>query len=157
MNSNMTHTGAPTVGSATRRATRFDRSHRIVEAGAKDSRASWHQGGRGHVLLRGAAEVLRLIDRFEITSDTQFALTSRLLGATLRLLHPQIAWLLFERDRLLRERQSVDPSGFSEDPSIEVTSTLSIDLDAHIAAVDAATAVLSGQRPRPVSHKRGGR
>lgn len=83
-----------------------------------------------------AEDIIPLIDRFSIVSDTRFALTSRWLAATLRVCHPQIARVLRERDRVLNDRLKTDPKGFAEDRSLEVVSTLPFNLDAVLSALD---------------------
>lgn len=88
--------------------------------------------------MYAAEDVIPLIDGFSIDGNAVYALTSRWLGAMLRILQPQIAWLLYERDRVLAARRAIDPLGFSEDQSIDVTSTLAFDLDAHITAIERA-------------------
>jgi len=88
--------------------------------------------------MYSAEDVVPLIDRFEFVSNTRFMLTSRLLAATLRVLYPQVAWALRERDRVLDERRRADPEGFSEDPSFDVTSVVEFDLDNHLAALERA-------------------
>jgi len=87
-----------------------------------------------------AGDVLPLVDQFEVGTDDRFHLTSRWLGALLRLLHPTLPWLLHERDRVLGERRVADPSGFSEDGKVEVVSVAAIDVDAQLAALDRAWA-----------------
>jgi hypothetical protein len=87
-----------------------------------------------------ARDVIPLIDRFKFGSGTPFPLTGRLLSATLRVLHPQVTWALRERDRVLDERRKLDPAGFSENSSIEVTSELTFNLDDHLAALERAWA-----------------
>jgi hypothetical protein len=88
--------------------------------------------------LYPAAAIAPLVDRFVIARDRRFALTSRWLSAILRLLQPQIAYLLAEREKLLLRLRKIDPQGFSEDRSIDISSTVAFDLDVHIAALDAA-------------------
>lgn len=88
--------------------------------------------------LYPAGLVTPLIDRFRVKHDPRFPLTSRWLSALLRLLQPQIAWLLQERDGVLTALRDRNPEGFSEDPTVEVTSMLDFDLDAHLAALDRA-------------------
>ncbi|MGH8675006.1 MAG: DUF6969 family protein [Burkholderiales bacterium] len=85
-----------------------------------------------------ASNVIPLIDRFICGSKTPFAWTGRLLSATLRLLHPQIAWALRERDRVLDAHRKIDAHGFAEDRSIEVTAEVVFNLDHHLAALDRA-------------------
>jgi hypothetical protein len=86
--------------------------------------------------MHEAAAVLPLIDHFRIRSDRRYALTSRWLSAMLRLYQPQIAWLLHERDRTIREKRAAGVHAFTEDTSVEVLSTAEIDLDAQLAAVE---------------------
>jgi len=88
--------------------------------------------------MYSAEDVVPLIDRFEFVGNTRFVLTSRLLTATLRVLYPQVAWALYERDRVLDERRRVDPEGFSEDQSFNVTSVVDFNLDDHLVALDRA-------------------
>jgi Domain of unknown function (DUF6969) len=85
-----------------------------------------------------AKNIVPLIDRFQFESESPFALTSRWLSAALRLLHPQLVWALRERDKLLTERCHADPEGFSEDPSVDVTSLVAFDIDDHLEALDRA-------------------
>lgn len=85
-----------------------------------------------------AKNILPLIGRFRFETESEFAPTSRWLSAALRLLYPQLAWALHERDRILAARRAADPEGFSEDPSIDVTSTIAFDLDQHLDALDRA-------------------
>lgn len=88
--------------------------------------------------LYPATEVIPLIDRHTCGSETPFAWTGRLLSATLRLLHPQLAWALRERDRVLETHRTIDAEGFAEDRSIEVTAEVAFNLDHHLAALDRA-------------------
>lgn len=88
--------------------------------------------------LYPADDIIPLIDAFAITEDTRLARTSQCLSAILRLLQPQISWLLRERDQVLRAAQEQNPAGFSEDASIEITSMLTFDLDDHLAALERA-------------------
>ena len=83
-----------------------------------------------------AEDIIPLIDSFLIVSDTRFALTSRWLAATLRVCHPQIARALRERDRILDERRVIDPQGFAEDRSLEIVSSLPLNLDGALAGFD---------------------
>jgi hypothetical protein len=85
--------------------------------------------------LYGARDVVPLVERFAIRAAQPCALTSRWLGALLRLLHPQIDRLLRERDRVLAAQQARDPRGFSERNAIEVAASIEIDLDGHLEAL----------------------
>lgn len=87
--------------------------------------------------LYPAAEVIPLVDRFAPGKSSPFPWTGRLLGATLRLLWPQVTWALRERDRVLAARRRLD-SDFAEDQSLEVTSEVVFNLDDHLAALDRA-------------------
>jgi hypothetical protein len=84
--------------------------------------------------------VIPLLDEFHVANDTRFNQTSRWLSAMLRLLHPQIAWLLRERDRVLLDHREQVGDAFSEDGAIELTSLINFDLDEHLAALDNALA-----------------
>ena len=83
-----------------------------------------------------AADVLvPAIDRFAIAPELPFPLVGRWLSAMLRVLSPQVTWLMQERDRVLSNARARDPLGYSEDRALEVVSTISFDLDAHLAAL----------------------
>lgn len=101
-------------------------------------------------------DVVPFVDRFTLGGDTPFALTSRWLSATLRVLQPQIAWLLYERDRVLGEHRRVDPEGFSENQSIDVTSTVTFELDAHLAALDRVWQVAAREATRTRNSREAG-
>ena len=88
--------------------------------------------------LYATPDLLPVIDRFAVTRDRPHALVGRWLGALTRLLHPQLAWLVGERDRVLAEHRARDPDGYGEDRALEVVSTLPIDLNAVYAALDRA-------------------
>ena len=94
-----------------------------------------------------ASDVAPLVEGFRLGGDTALPLTSRWLSAMLGVCQPQIAWLLHERDRVLAERRKIDPTGFAKDRSIEITSAVSFDLDAHLAALDTAWMRKRGHRP----------
>lgn len=88
--------------------------------------------------MYAAPDLLPVIDRFSLGRETPHPLVSRWLGAMVRLLHPQIGWLMHERDRVLGERRKIDPEGYSEDRTLDVVSTLAFDLGEVHAALDAA-------------------
>lgn len=88
--------------------------------------------------LYPAADVIPLLDEFHVGSDARFHPTSRWLSAMVRLLQPQIAWLLHERDRVLIAHKERVGDHFSEDASVELTSLLTFDLDECLAALDHA-------------------
>lgn len=78
--------------------------------------------------LYPARDVIALIDRFTINSEARHPLTSRFLSAILRLLQPQIAEALRQRDRVLRARGSQRVRDLAEDRSIQVVSSVACDL-----------------------------
>src|SRR5258708_20453173 len=84
--------------------------------------------------MEAAGDIVPLIEGFAVGTDVRFALTSRWLAVMFRLFHPQLAWLLHERDRELGARGA----GFAEDEAIEVATFARIDVDAHLAALDRA-------------------
>jgi hypothetical protein len=84
-----------------------------------------------------ADDVIRMVDRFSLDAAEPANFVNFWLAAIVRLYQPEIAMLLRERDRTVmdprRRRRRVD---VFEDPRIEVTSSLTIDLEARLAAVD---------------------
>ena len=88
-----------------------------------------------------APDAIALLDRFAIDHAKPCWATNRWLSAMVRLFQPQIAALLLERDEQIAAWHSAHPDrDVFEDRELEVTSEIAIDLDAHIAAVDAALA-----------------
>jgi len=104
--------------------------------------------------LYPARDLIPLIDQFSIIADPRFGLTSRWLSAILRLYHPQIVALLCERDRILEQQLNAQLKvqlnasleSITEDRSIEIISTSSIDLDASLLAIDQAWERALGSR-----------
>ncbi len=86
--------------------------------------------------MYAADDLLPLIDRFTIAGQLPFPRIGRWLSAMLRVLAPQINWLLHERDRVLAEARAIDPDGYTEDRALEILSMISFDLDAHLAAIE---------------------
>jgi hypothetical protein len=88
-----------------------------------------------------ADDVIRMLDRFALDAADPASFVNYWLTAIVRLYQPEIARLLRERDKTvmdpIRRRRRVD---VFEDPRLEVTSSLQIDLDARLAAVDRARA-----------------
>ena len=82
-----------------------------------------------------ADDLAPVIDRFALDGDLPHPMVSRWLSALLRVLSPQIDWLLHERDRVLSEARARDPEGYSEDRSIDIASTVTFDLNAHLRAI----------------------
>jgi hypothetical protein len=84
-----------------------------------------------------ADDVIRMLDRFTLDTAEPASLVNSWLAAIVRLYQPEIAMLLRKRDEAVmdprRRRRRVD---VFEDPKIEVTSSLTIDLDQRLAAID---------------------
>jgi hypothetical protein len=84
-----------------------------------------------------AEDVIRMLDSFSLDAGEPAGVVNRWLAAIVRLYQPEIAMLLRKRDEAVmdprRRRRRVD---VFEDPKLEITSSLSIDLDARLAAVD---------------------
>ena len=101
-----------------------------------------------------ADDVIRMLDRFVLDAAEPASFVNFWLSAIVRLYQPEIAMLLRERDRTVmdprRRRRRID---VFEDPTLEITSSLPIDLDARLAAVD-RLAVERAAPPQPPSPSR---
>ncbi len=84
-----------------------------------------------------AADVIRLLGRFRLAGDGSWGLVSRWIGALVCLFQPEIATLLRQRDKMIMERRWRWRTNVLEDARLEITSSLDIDLDARLAAVEA--------------------
>jgi hypothetical protein len=84
-----------------------------------------------------ADDVIGMLERFSLDSAEPAGLVNLWLTGMVRLYQPEIAMLLRERDRLvmdpIRRRRRID---VFEDPRLEIPSSLAIDLEARLAAVD---------------------
>ena len=89
--------------------------------------------------MYAADDLLPLVERFTLAEDLPFPLIGRWLSALLRVLSPQIGWLLHERDQVLGAARMRNPEGYSEDRSLDIVSTITFDLDAHLEAVGERT------------------
>ena len=88
-----------------------------------------------------APDAIAMLDRFKIDHANPCWATNRWLSAMVRLYRPQIEQLLIERDATIAAWARKYPErDVYEDRELEVTSEIPIDLDSHIAAVDAALA-----------------
>ncbi len=85
-----------------------------------------------------ADDVIQMLDRFRMRGDRPSALLNRWLSAVVRLFQPEIATLLRDRDQAIVEQRWRWRGNVLEDPRLEITSSLEIDLDARLAAVDAS-------------------
>lgn len=86
-----------------------------------------------------ARDAIRIIDRFSIGAPDPYPDTNRWITAMVQLFQPQIALLLDQRDRAIAAHAQRYPDRDPlDDETLEVTSEMAIDVDAQIAAVDAA-------------------
>ena len=89
--------------------------------------------------LYPAPVVLDLVDRFDLPNPTVETAANRFVVALAALFRPQIEHLLLERDKVLASRQPRPPAkSIYVDETLEITSTIDIDLDRQIDLVDRA-------------------
>jgi hypothetical protein len=142
----------PPQGAPLKRGTRDEVSHLV--AIALDARGdpirlfTTNRWVTGETWYR-AGDVIAMLDRFAITPANLAAVRDRWLVAVMQLFRPQIAALLRQRDETVMARRRRQRANVLEDPRLEVTSSLDIDLGAQLAFVararsDAAT----GRAPR---------
>jgi hypothetical protein len=97
-----------------------------------------------------AEDVIRMLDRFALDRAEPASLVNRWLAALVRLYQPEIAMLLRKRDEVVmdprRRRRRVD---VFEDPKLEITSSLAIDLEARLAAAERVGSERVPVRPAP--------
>jgi hypothetical protein len=94
-----------------------------------------------------ADDLIRMLDRFRVAGDHPSALLNRWIGALVRLFQPEIAALLRDRDTAILEQRWRWRGNVLEDPRLEITSSLDIDLYARLAGVEEsanATALATG-------------
>ena len=87
-----------------------------------------------------ADDVILMLERFRVRGDHPSALLNRWVGALVQLFQPEIARLLRERDTAILEQRWRRRGNVLEDLRLEVTSSLDIDLDARLAAVEHGSA-----------------
>jgi hypothetical protein len=84
-----------------------------------------------------ADDVIRMLDRFALDTAEPASPVNDWLAAIMRLYQPEIAMLVRKRDEAVmdprRRRRRID---VFEDPKFEIVSSLAIDLDARLAAID---------------------
>jgi hypothetical protein len=85
-----------------------------------------------------AEDVTRMLDRFVIAESEPCAALNRWVGAMIHLFRPQIAALLQARDETVMAWRRRRRTHVFEDPRLEITSSLDIQLDAQLALVDRA-------------------
>jgi hypothetical protein len=97
-----------------------------------------------------AEDLIHMLDRFTLVAAEPASLVNDWLGALVRLYQPEIAMLVRKRDEEVmhprRRRRRVD---VFEDPKLEVTSSLAIDLNQRLAAVDRLAVERSAARQPP--------
>ena len=79
-----------------------------------------------------------MLDRFVIAEREPSAVVNRWIGALIRLFRPQIAALLQARDETVMAWRRRRRTHVFEDPRLEITSSLNIQLDTQLAIVDRA-------------------
>jgi hypothetical protein len=83
-----------------------------------------------------ADDVIRMLDRFTIAEIEPSAVLNRWIGAMVQLFRPQIAGLLRARDEAVMAWRRRRRTHVFEDPRLETTSSLDIDLDTQLAFLD---------------------
>jgi uncharacterized protein DUF6969 len=87
----------------------------------------------------GARDVIAMLDRFEIDLARPSWPVNRWIGALLRLFRPQIVELIQARDRTLAAWRRAHPDAdVFEDRSLEILSSVPIDVTEQVARVSAA-------------------
>ena len=92
-----------------------------------------------------ADDMIRMLDRFRLKSDRPSALLNAWIGAIVRLFQPEIATLMRDRDQAILKQRWRWRGNVLEDPRLEITSSIEVDLEARLAAVD--------QRANASAHK----
>jgi hypothetical protein len=85
-----------------------------------------------------AEDVLAMLDRFTFAASAPAPLCDRWLVAVMALFRPQIAAVLRERDLTVMAWRRRRRASVFEDPRLEITSSLDIDLEAQLAFLDRA-------------------
>jgi Domain of unknown function (DUF6969) len=130
----------PPQAAPTKRGMRDEVSHLIAIAVDHDGQPvrlfTTNRWVTGETWYR-ADDVIRMLDRFSLDTAEPASLVNAWLSALVRLYQPEIAMLLRKRDEAVmdprRRRRRVD---VFEDPKLEIVSSLTIDLDARLTAVD---------------------
>jgi hypothetical protein len=96
-----------------------------------------------------------MLDRFAIATADPSAVRDRWLVAVMQLFRPQIAALLRQRDATVMAWRQRRRANVFEDPRLEITSSLDIDLGAQLAFLDRARSeAAAAARPRAPSRPR---
>jgi hypothetical protein len=83
-----------------------------------------------------AVDVIQMLDRFAVTEEQPSAVLNRWVGAMIQLYRPQIAALLRVRDDTVMAWRRRRRTPVFEDPRLEITSSLEIELDTQLAFLD---------------------
>jgi uncharacterized protein DUF6969 len=83
-----------------------------------------------------AGDVIRMLDRFEVTGVGPSEMLNQWLGAVFRLFRPQIAESLRLRDQTVMAWRRRRRTHVFDDPALEIASSLDISLDAQLAFLD---------------------
>ena len=94
-----------------------------------------------------AEDVIRMLDRFVIAELAPSLVLNRWISAMIGLFRPQIAALLQARDDTVMAWRRRRRAHVFEDPRLEITSSLDIDLDAQLALIDNALLTLDEVKP----------
>src|SRR6202008_3276305 len=85
-----------------------------------------------------AEDVTQMLDRFVIAEREPSAVLNRWIGARIQLFRPQIAALLRARDEPVMAWRRRRRTHVFEDPRLEITSTLNIQLDTQLPLLHSA-------------------
>ncbi len=83
-----------------------------------------------------AGDVIRMLDRFEVSKVGPSETLNQWLGAVFRLFRPQLAELLRLRDQTVMGWRRRRRTLVFDDPALEITSSLDISLEAQLAFLD---------------------
>jgi hypothetical protein len=83
-----------------------------------------------------ADDVIRMLDRFTVAKVAPSEVLNRWISAMLRLFRPQIAALLRARDETVMAWRRRRRTHVFEDARLEVTSSLDVEFEAHLADLD---------------------
>jgi hypothetical protein len=83
-----------------------------------------------------ADDVIRMLDRFTVAKVAPSEVLNRWISAMLRLFRPQIAALLRARDETVMAWRRRRRAHVFEDARLEVTSSLDVEFEAHLADLD---------------------
>ena len=145
----------PPQAAPTKRGAHDEVSH-LVGIALDDSGEAWrlfttNRWVTGETWYR-AEDVVRMLERFTLDRAEPASIVGRWIAAIVRLYQPEIAMLLRKRDEAVmdprRRRRKIE---VFEDPRIEITSSLAIDVDARLAAVDRLVNDAASATPTPVA------